>query len=450
MLTVASAPGRSKKPRATAVSVSRKPADRNSRSSRTSLMSGSRITDSPPISITSDNGLPIPGEPSLGKRKRRDTKHTPADEDPKPAPKKQKIDVTSSSASQKSRLKSRSPKRISKETIHEEEGDEGPIEEAVFDKVSHSPSSPKAGPGNAVVRIGPPRRRKKISTLPPTATLPSSPAPSSALIHLREEEEENTQEAAGIVPHPDSSPPAAKKKKRRLKPASDVRPKLPVLVEKKPLVLPLREATQEPSDQEEPFEADLPPPDQGDEPTKPAPEHTPQRSAREQVSPDSPVGEDISTPSPPRTKKGLDLIPRLEPPCFEPPLLVADTTSIIDEFSPTKPFPTQDPIETSIRDSQVDRDATETRRPSPDLETVDDLLDVDITQKMQDVQDAYFDFDRATENGVLDQEQPTTVSYVGSVFYHRRNLPIVGPWFDGKGPAPIPVPLRTRERVGPG
>jgi len=407
VLTIASGRGNLKKSRATAAPASRKPGDSSSRSSKTPLVVSGR-TESPETSITSDNGSRISGEASLGKRKRRDTKHTPADEDPKPAPKKQRVDITSSSASQKPRLKPRSPKRISRETIHEEEGDEDIIEEAVLDRVSHSPSPPKAGSGSAVVRIGPPRRRKKITALPPIATLPSSPTSSSAFVHLREEEEENTQEAAGIVRHLDSSPPAVKKKKRRLKPTSDAHPKFPVFAERKPLVSPPREVTQEPrelSDQEEP-----PLPDQDDE-------STPPRSARQQMSPGSPVGEEISTPAPARAKKSTKRsgpTPKLDP-YFEPLLLVADTTSVIDEFSPVKSFPSHDPIETSIRDSQVDRDATKARQPSLDPETADDPLDFDITENMQDVQDAYFDFDdRVTENGVPDQEQPTTVSDIGS------------------------------------
>ena len=335
--------------------------------------------------------------------------------------KKQKIDLTSSTASQKSRTKSiRSPQRISRDTIHEEEEDlaeaKGPGE------VYHSPPPSKVGTGDVVVRIGPPRRRKKIARLPSAVKLPSSRVLVPPFTHSRREEEENTQEATGIVPHPDSSPPTMKKKKRRLKPPSDVRPKFPTLAEKKPLVLPLpsRGATQEPqepSDQEEPFEADILPPDQDNEPTEPLHKSTLPGSARKQTSPGSPINDDVPTPIPPRARKNtkrLGPVPRLESSHFKPYLRVADTTSVIDEFSPKKSFPTQDTIESSVQDSQVHRTATGPRQPSLDPEPVDDTLDADLAQKIQDVQDTYIDFnDRAVENGVSDKEQPTTVSDVG-------------------------------------
>ena len=303
---------------------------------------------------------------------------------------------------------------------HEEEVEEGPAEAESPEKVSRSPPPSKVGTNDAVVRIGPPRRRKKIARLPSAATLPSPHVPSSASTRLRREEEENTQEAADTVPHLNSSPLTVKKRKRRLKPASDVLPKLPTLAEKEPRALASPGATQEPqepSDQEEPFEADVPPPDQDNEPTKPLPKSTPPRSARQQAPPDSLVDNGVSTPTPPRAKKNtkrLGPVPRLESSHFKPYLRVADTTSIIDEFSPKKPFPTQDTIESSVQDSQVRHTATEPRQPSLDPEFVDDTLDVDLVQKMQDVQDTYFDFDdQAAENEVPDQEQQTTVSDIG-------------------------------------
>jgi len=415
-------------------------------------MSSSRTTDSPAISLTSDNGSRTSGDPSLGKRKRRSTRHTPADEDPKPVSKKRRVDVTSPLASQKSRTKSiRSPKRISRETIHEEEEDEDPVEMEIPDKVFRSrftsnsgidsavlrigpprrrdeveipdkvlrpPPTPKSGIDNAVLRIGPPRRRKKIAPLPSIATLPSPRAPSPPFRHLREEEEENTQEAAPIVPQLDSSRPAVKKKKRRLKPPSDARPKLPVLAERNPLSPPSRDATQEPqepSDQGEPFEADPPPPDQDDEPTEPPPEPTPPRASRLHTLPDSPVDDDIPMPIPSRARKNVQTlgpVPRMDPAELKPHLLPADTTSIIDEFSPKKSFPTQDTIESSVQDSQDLLAATKPLHQSLDPEPVD--LEVGIAQKIKDVQDAYFDFDgQANESEVLDQERPTTVSNIG-------------------------------------
>jgi len=395
-------------------------------SSRTSLVSGSRTTDSPVISLTSNNGSRASGDPSLGKRKRRSTRHTPDDEDPKPVSKKPRVDVTTSSASQKSRTKSiRSPKRIIREAIHEEEGGEDPVEGEIPEKVSRSFFNSKSGTNSAVLRIGPPRRRKKIAPLPSVATLPSPRVPSSAFRHLREEEEENTQEAAPIVPQLGSSPPAVRKKKRRLKPPSDARPNLPALAVKKPLLPHSRDVTQEPqepSDQGEPFEADPPPPAQDGEPIEPLPEPTPPGASRQQTPLDSPVHDDIRTPTHPRARKStktLGPVPRMDSSHFKPHLPSVDTTSVIDEFSPKKSFPTQDTIESSVQDSQVRSAATKPLHQSFDPEPVD--LEVDIAQKMQDVQDTYFDFDgQVNESEVPDQERPTTVSNAG-----RPVLPLV-------------------------
>ena len=359
------------------------------------------------------------GEPSLGKRKRQNTRRTPPDEDLNLVSKKQKVDITPSSASRKSRTKPvRSIKQTSRETIHEEEQDENPAEAGDPDKVSRSPSTPRAVIDNTFIRIGPPRRRKK--TLPPATTFFSPRAPSPPFRHLREEEEETTQEAAGIIPHLSPSPRALKKKKRRLKPPSDVRPRLPVLAAEALPVPPSRDPTQEPqkpSDQEGPLEADLPPPDQDDEPTEPPPDPTPPIAARQRTPTDSPVDDAILTPTPPRANKStkrLGPVPRLESSHLKQYSQVADTTSVIDEFSPKKPFSTQDGVESPIHDSQVRGTATKPIRQSPDPRPADDPLDVDISQKMQDAQDAYFDFDgRASGDEVLDQEPLTTVSDAG-------------------------------------
>ena len=91
---------------------------------------------------------------------------------------------------------------------------------------------------------------------------------------------------------------------------------------------------------------------------------------------------------------------------------MADTTSVIDEFSPKKSFHTQDAVESSVQDSQIYRAAGKSLRQSSDLGPLDDPLDADIVKKMQDVQDAYFDFD-GRANEVPHREQPTTVSNVG-------------------------------------
>ena len=93
---------------------------------------------------------------------------------------------------------------------------------------------------------------------------------------------------------------------------------------------------------------------------------------------------------------------------------MADTTSVIDEFSPKKSFSTQDGVESPIHDSQVRGIATKPIHQSPDPRPADDPIDVDISQKMEDAQDAYFNFDgRANGDEVLDHELPTTVSDAG-------------------------------------
>lgn len=382
-------------------------------------MSSSRAPDSPVISLTSTNSSRAPGEPSLGKRKRRSTRFTPTDEDPKPALKKQRVGVTSSSTSQKSRTKSiRSSKHINRETIREEEGDEALVEmEAPYEvegpyEVYHSTSTSKTGTGSAVVRIGPPRKRKKLAPLPPASRSPSPRRSDSAFRHLRKEEEENTQEAAGAVPQP--SPPTVRKKKRRLKPPSDVRPKPLVLAVEKPP--PLRDASQdpqEPSDQEELFGVTPAPLDQDDEPRVPLPEPTPPRLARQLTPPDPLLEDDISTPASPQMKKKttLDPVPKLYPSEFAQYLEAADTTSVIDEFSPMKSFPAQGSIESSIQDSQDQHTTTESLHQGFGPGPADDSFDVDIVKKMQDVQDAYFDLD-GRANEVSQQEQPTTVSNI--------------------------------------
>jgi len=380
----------------------------------------SRATGSPVISLGSDDGSRVSRELALGKRKRQSTRHPPADDDPKPVPKKQRVDVASSSTSQKSRTKSiRSLKHVNKETIDDEDEIEVPVEVGGPDKASRSSSNSKAGTGSSTMRIGPPRRHKKVTPLPSAAT-PSSPRGSnSAFKHLQEEEEENTQEAAGIAPKPVFIPPPAKKKKRRLKTPLDVRPKPPAFAVEATPVPPSRDASlqpQEPFDQEEPFEASPLLPGQDGEPAEPLPGPTPPRAARQQASPEPPFDDPIFTPTPPRAKKKtktLGPVPKLHPSHFEPYLQVADTTSIIDEFSPMKLFATQDTVEPSIQDSQDLHVATEPLHQSFDPAPVDDPLDVEIAKKMQDVQDAYFDFD-GRANEVPHEAQPTTVSDASS------------------------------------
>lgn len=405
---MASALNKSRKSRATPIPTSSKPADMSSKSSRTPPRSSGRAAGSPAISLVSDNGSPVSGEPFLGKRKRGNTRQIPADEGSKLMSKKQRIDASSPSASQQS--PSRSRKRIERETIHEEEENEDFAETEDPGKASHSPSTSKVDTSNAILRIGPPRRRKKISRLPSTATRPSPHVPRPAPIHLREEEEENTQEAARVVSRLDSRPPSVKRKKRRLKPPSDAHPKLPVLAENGPPVLPSRDTTQEPQgppDQEEPVEADPPRPEQDDEPAEPLPNFTPPGPARQQTPPDSP-------PRAKKNKKRLGPVPRLEPSHFKPYLPPANTASIIDEFSPKKLFPTQDAIESSIEDSQARLGPANPRQPSPDPEPVDDPLDIDIAPDVQDVQDTYINSDdQEVEDEAPDEERPVTVSSIG-------------------------------------
>lgn len=375
-------------------------------------MTSSRASDSPVISLTSDNSPRTTGEPSLGKRKRRGTKASPADEDPKPVPKKQRIDDASSSASHRSRTKStRSSKHISKEMMNEEEEVQDFSDVQNSDKMPRSPSPSEVGVGTSIVRIGPPRGRKKIPPLS-LATPASSRTPNPAFRDSREEEEENTQEAAGTVSHFETNPPTVKKKKRRLKPPSDVHPARPVLAENKPLPPPSRDTSQEPeepSDQEEPLRVDQPPLDQDNGPTEPEP--TPPRSSRQRSLPDPQIDDESPTPTPRanRSAEKLAPVPRLEPSHFKPYLQTADTTSVIDEFSPKKAPPTQDAIESPDQGSQVPRSDG-----SPDPEPVDDHLDPDITQEMQDMEDAYIDLN-GQANGIelVDQEQVTTVSSSG-------------------------------------
>lgn len=321
--------------------------------------------------------------------------------------KKQRVDATSPTTFRKSPI--RSQKRIEGESIREEEENRDLVEAEGPGKASHSSSTSKIDAGNATLRIGPPRRRKKSSRLSSTATRPSPHVPRSALIHLRKEEEENTQEAARAVLRLDSEPPTVKRKKRRLKPPSDVHPKLPVLAENGPPSLPFREITQEPQeppDQQEPVEADPRRPDQDDEPVE-LPESTPPRPSRQQTPPDSP-------PRAKKSKKKLGPVPRLESSHFKPYLREADTASVIDEFSPKKSFPTQDTIEPSVEDSQARHGTANSRQPSPDPEPVDDPPDIDISPGMQDVQDTCTNFDdQEAEDEVPDEEQPVTVSSIG-------------------------------------
>lgn len=369
-------------------------------------MSNSRTTDSPVISLIYDDNSRIAEEPSLGKRKRRNAKHTPVNEDITPMSKKQRVGGVLSASQKPSTESSKGLKRIREEKIPE--GGEDPVEAG---NIHRSPSTSKAGTGGAVLRIGPPRKRKNV-------TPPSSRVPDSEFRRSRKEEE-STQDAVGRVSSLNSNPLTVKKK-RRLKPASDVRPKLPVLTEKGPLAPPSRNATQElaePRDQEEPFEADLRPPDDGGDPTEPLPELTPPRTTRQQIPPDTLVEDSFSTPTPPRVMnnaKKLAPIPRLEPSHFKPYLGAADITSTIDEFSPKKSFPSQDIIEPSVQDSQVCRAVMQPLSESIDPAPVNDHLDENIAQKMQDVEDAYFDLDgQANGFETPNEEQPTTVSIVG-------------------------------------
>jgi hypothetical protein len=389
-------------------------------------MTSSRASDSSMISLISDNSPRIAAEPSLGKRKRRGTKASPADEDPKPVPKKQRIDDASSSASHRSRTKStRSSKHTSKEIICEEDEPQDFADAQNLDKMPRSPFTSEVGIGTSIIRIGPPRGRKKIPRLS-LATPASSHVTNPAFRDSREEEEEDTQEAAGAVSHLGPNPPTVKKKKRRLKPASDVHPPRPVLAENKSLPPPSRDTTQEPedpSDQEEPLRVDQPSLDQDDGPAEPEPILP--RSSRQRSSPDPQIDDESPTPTP-RANGSAEKsapVPRLEPSHFRPDLQTADTTSVIDEFSPKKAPPTQDTIESPDQGSQVPRSDG-----SPDLEPVDDHLDVDITQEMQDMEDAYIDLDgQANGIGSVDREQVTTVSSGSQSTLPLFNLPTVGP-----------------------
>lgn len=423
MLTAAAAPKTPKRSRVSAVPTSSKAATRGSKGSRNSLISSSRATESPVISLTSNNSSRVAEEASLGKRKRRTTKYTPVDEDTTPVFKKQRVRGTSSASQPPSVKPVNGPEWVGNETIPEEEED--PVKAG---NIPHSPSTSKSGIGSAVLRIGPPRKRKKIAPLPP-ATPPSPCVPNFGIRQPREEEE-STQEAARRAP----SNPSTVRKKRRLKPTSDVRPKLPVLAEKEPLASPSHsynagQEHAEPHDQE-PFGATHP--NHDNKLVKALPEPTPPRTSQPQIPPDPPVDDAFSTATPPhamRNAKKLAPIPRLEPSHFKPYLKAADTTSVIDEYSPRKSFPTQDTIESSVRDSQVR--LTVSQPPDENFEPalVDDVFDDDIAQKIQDVEDAYIDLDgQANGTGTPNEEQPTTVSnvdqYILTLFllFNRRTL----------------------------
>lgn len=405
MLTAVSAPKKLKRSRTPATPAPNKPAKKNSRGSRTSVMSSGRATDSSVISLTSNNSSRVAEEPPPGKRKRRSTKYTPADEDVEPVSKKQRIDLTFSD-SQKSNTKPRKrPRRIGKEIIPEEED---PDEAG---NLPHSSSTSKGGIGSAVLRIGPPRKRKRIAPLPPTP--PASRVPDFGL-RQPQEEEENTQEASGRVPSLNLNAQTGKKK-RRLKPTSGVPPKLPVLAEEPP-VSPSRNATQEPTeprDQESRIEADLPLQCHDGEPAEPLPTFTPPRTAQRQIPLDPPIDNHFSTSGPPRATKNakkLAQIPRLTSSHFKPYLEAADITSVIDEFSPKKSFLTQDTIESPVQGSQVRRSVTQPRNESFDSAPVDDLFDDDIVQKMQD---AYINLDGQVNGTETPTEEQPTVSNLG-------------------------------------
>ena len=367
-------------------------------------MSSGQPINSPVISPTSNNSsrVAVIEEPSFRKRKRRSIKYAPVDEDTTPVSKKQRVDGKSS-ASQKSTTKSiKNYKRIGEETIPEEEEEEGPIETG---NMAPSPSTPKAGISGGVVRIGPPRKRKKV-------TPSSSRVPGSEFRKSREDE--NTHEPAGSTSSL-SLNPATAKKKRRLKPAPDVRPKLSVLVKEEHIVSPSHNATHEFTEPryQGPSEADPPPSDHDNEPSGPLPEFIPPRTTHKQPPLGPLIDGDSSIPTP-RTMnnaKKIAPIPRLEPSHFKPYLKKADTTSAIDEFSPNKPFTTQETIESSVQDSQALRTVSQPHNESSGPAPFDGLFDDDIAQKMQDAEDAYLNLD-GQANGIETPNELTTVSNV--------------------------------------
>ena len=424
MLTLASVSKKPKRSHIPTTPTSSKPANRNSRSSRTSRISSSRATDSPVISLKSNNSPGVEVEPFLGKRKRQSTKHAPADENPKPVPKKLKVNGTLS----KSHTKSiESSKRV-RETIREEEEEEESVRAEDSDIIIQSPSTSKAHIDNSIIRIGPPRKHKKIPPLPP-ATPPSTRALNSAFRHPREEEEENIQQATVNILHLDVNRQTARKKKRRLKPVSETRQKPPVVGQKKPSVPPSRDVAQEPeepSGEEEPFETNPPPPGQDGYPAEPPPDPS---LVLQKSPPDPPAGDVFSNPAPGYANKHvkkLAPIPRPESSYFKPYLRGADTTSLIDEFSPKKSFPTQETIESSVHGSQVYSTTSEPRHQRFDL--VDDPFDEDIAQKVKDAEDAYLDLDgHATEFETPNEEQPITVSSTNLCTHLCGYLRIPGP-----------------------
>lgn len=322
--------------------------------------------------------------------------------------KKQRTDLTFS-ASQKSGTRlSKNYHRIDQETIPKGDEEKDPVE---ANNMACLPSTSQAGIGSAVLRIGPPQKRKKIAPLPPI--IPPSCAPDFVLGQSLEIED--TREAAGSVPPLDLSHSTVRKK-RRLKPASDVRPKLPVLVE---MGTPSRHATQEPAEprNEEPLsEINPSPPDHDNEGAEPLPKLTPPTVTRQQIPPDPPVDDGPFPPTPllaVKNTKKFAPIPKFESSHFKPYLEAADITSVIDEFSPKKLFPTQETVESPVQGSQLRRTATRPCSESFDPMPVDNLFDDDIAQKIQDTEDAYLNLD-GLANGIEppNEEQPTTVSSV--------------------------------------
>lgn len=219
------------------------------------------------------------------------------------------------------------------------------------------------------------------------------------------------------------------KKKRRLKPPSDARSTLPALAEKKSLVSPSRDTVQEPEEppnQEEPLDAGPLPLDQDDEPVKTLPDDTPPSPAPQQVSPDPPVDK-ISTPTPPRVDKSarkMAPLPKLEPSHFKSHLQAADSTSVIDEFSPKKIHPTRDTIESSVEGSQVSRAVKKPHRKSSNHVSVNNVFDGDFVQNMQSITGACFELNGQIK--MLVEEQPPTVSNVGQYTLYPFFLQIAG------------------------